>query len=73
MGKSKQTEVNSQSTQTEAAAVIDIETQTESIVNIELKMSSALLASIEKLRGRENYSTWKFAMENYLAAEGMSS
>lgn len=36
--------------------------------NYNLDMGSSLLASIEKLRGRENYSTWKFAMENYLAA-----
>lgn len=72
MGKSKETEVSSQSTQTTAAAVNTTESQTEPIVNIELEMSTALLASIEKLRGRENYSTWKFAMEHYLAAEGMS-
>lgn len=41
--------------------------------NNNIEMGSSLLASIEKLRGRENYSTWKFAIENYLAAEDMSA
>lgn len=34
-------------------------------------MSNGILNSIEKLRGTENYSTWKFAMENFLAHEGL--
>lgn len=46
-------EVNSQSSQTEVV-LADTLSQTESIVN----MGSSLLASIEKLRGRENYATW---------------
>lgn len=33
--------------------------------------SNGILSSIEKLRGTENYSTWKFAMENFLAHEGL--
>lgn len=36
-------------------------------------MASSILASIEKLRGRENYSSWKFSMENYLALEDLSA
>lgn len=35
-------------------------------------MSSSILSSIEKLKGRENYSTWKFAMESYLELEDLS-
>lgn len=34
-------------------------------------MSNSLLASIEKLKGSENYVTWKFAMENFLNHESM--
>lgn len=30
-----------------------------------------ILSWIEKLKGRENYSTWKFAMENYFEHEGL--
>lgn len=36
-------------------------------------MSNGILASIEKLKGSENYVTWKFAMENYLCHEGLDS
>lgn len=36
------------------------------------EMSTSFLASIEKLRGRENYSTWKFCIENYLELEDLS-
>lgn len=36
------------------------------------EMSTSLLASIEKLKGRENYSTWKYSIENYLALEDLS-
>ena len=36
------------------------------------EMSSSLLSSIEKLRGRENYSSWKFSIESYLALEDLS-
>lgn len=34
-------------------------------------MSTNLIASIAKLRGRENYEDWAFAVENYLVLEGM--
>lgn len=34
--------------------------------------SSSLLATVEKLRGRENYSTWAFAMQNYFDLEELS-
>lgn len=34
--------------------------------------SHNLLTAIEKLKGRENYNTWKFAMEIYLEHEGLS-
>lgn len=44
--------------------------QTESIEKT--TMSTSLLSSIEKLRGRENYATWKFSIENYLALEDLS-
>lgn len=30
-----------------------------------------VLSLIEKLKGRKNYSTWKFAMENYFEHEGL--
>lgn len=49
-------------------------TQTDN-VNIEvhsLKMTSSILGSIEKLSGRENYSSWKFSIENYLALEDLT-
>lgn len=36
-------------------------------------MSNGMLGSIEKLKGSENYVTWKFAMENYLCHEGLDS
>lgn len=39
---------------------------------ITFEMSTSLLASIEKLNGRENYSTWKYSIENYLALEELS-
>lgn len=29
-------------------------------------MAANMLSTIEKLKGRDNYPTWKFAMENYL-------
>lgn len=46
-------------------------TQTDlPIINSE--MSTSFLASIEKLRGRDNYSTWKFSIENYLDLEDLS-
>lgn len=35
-------------------------------------MSTSILSSIEKLKGRENYSTWKFAIESYLELEDLS-
>lgn len=47
-------------------------TQTDSIVSIEKSSMTSLLSSIEKLRGRENYSTWKFSIENYLALEDLT-
>lgn len=34
-------------------------------------MTTNLIASIAKLRGRENYEDWAFAVENYLILEGM--
>ncbi|XP_036345767.1 uncharacterized protein LOC118755016 [Rhagoletis pomonella] len=34
-------------------------------------MASSILASREKLKGRENYSSWKFSMQNYLALEDL--
>ncbi|CAF4953454.1 unnamed protein product [Pieris macdunnoughi] len=34
-------------------------------------MSTNLIASIAKLRGRENYEDWAFAVENYLVLEGV--
>lgn len=34
-------------------------------------MAAHFLATIPKLKGRENYSTWAFAMENYLIIEGL--
>lgn len=46
-------------------------TQTDlPIINSE--MPTSFLASIEKLRGRDNYSTWKFSIENYLELEDLS-
>lgn len=36
-----------------------------------IPMASSLLTSIEKLKGRENYSTWKFSIENYLEYEDL--
>lgn len=48
-------------------------TQTPIIENTNQgNMASSLLSSIEKLRGRENYSSWKFSMENYLALEDLA-
>lgn len=35
-------------------------------------MSSSILSSIEKLKGRENYSSWKFSIENYLQLEDLA-
>lgn len=64
--------IRSISSQTEDFVNI-ISSQTEPVVNNKINMGTSLLASIEKLRGRENYSTWKFAMENDLAAEDMSA
>lgn len=34
-------------------------------------MSFSILPSIERLRGRENFDTWKFAVENYLILDGL--
>lgn len=34
--------------------------------------SSSYLVSVPKLRGRENYSEWSFAAENFLILEGMA-
>lgn len=34
-------------------------------------MSTSILHSIEKLKCRENYSTWKFAMQSFLELEGL--
>lgn len=48
------------------------ETSIERIFDQSSVMSASLLSSIEKLRGRENYSTWKFSMENYLALEDLN-
>lgn len=42
------------------------------IVEAPITMSTSYLSSIEKLKGRENYSSWKFSMENYLALEDLS-
>lgn len=50
-----------------------VETFDNSVASTTLDMSSSILSSIEKLKGRENYSTWKFSMENYLALEDLSS
>lgn len=36
-------------------------------------MSANYVASVPKLRGRENYSEWVFAAENFLVLEGMSN
>lgn len=38
----------------------------------DFKMSSNILAAIEKLKGRENYSSWKFSMQNYLELEDLA-
>lgn len=38
---------------------------------VQPKFSSNLLASIEKLKGRENYANWSFAMENYFEHCGL--
>ena len=35
-------------------------------------MATNYLASVSKLKGRENYSEWAFAAENFLVLEGMS-
>lgn len=43
-----------------------------SIADRKIEMSTSILASIEKLKGRENYSSWKFSMQNYLQLEGLS-
>lgn len=43
-----------------------------SVASNNFEMSSSILSSIEKLKGRENYSSWKFSMENYLALEDLS-
>ena len=32
-------------------------------------MSSSIIPFIEKLKGRENYYTWKFAVQNFLEHE----
>lgn len=36
-------------------------------------MSSSLIASVPKLRGRENYEEWAFAAENFLLLESLQS
>lgn len=49
--------------------------QIESVVcseNIPVEMATSILASIEKLKGRDNYSSWKYSMENYLALEDLT-
>lgn len=38
-------------------------------MELEFKMSSYQLPPIEKLHGRENYDTWKFAVQTYLEHE----
>lgn len=38
-----------------------------------VKMSANYVASVPKLRGRENYSEWVFAAENFLVLEGISN
>lgn len=43
------------------------------IIEARLDMSTSILASIEKLKGRENYASWKFSIENYLALEDLSN
>lgn len=35
-------------------------------------MNAQFLTSIPKLKGRENYSTWAFAIENYLIIDGLT-
>lgn len=35
-----------------------------------VKMSSNYIVSVPKLKGRENYSEWAFAAENFLILEG---
>lgn len=42
------------------------------IANNKIEMSSSILATIDKLKGRENYSSWKFSMQNYLALENLT-
>lgn len=37
-----------------------------------VKMTTNYLVSVPKLKGRENYSEWAFAAENFLVLEGMS-
>lgn len=39
---------------------------------VTVKMSTNYLVSVPKLKGRENYSEWAFAAENFLVLEGMS-
>jgi len=34
-------------------------------------MSLSTLATIDKLKGRENYDSWKFAVQCYLELEGL--
>lgn len=34
-------------------------------------MTSSLLSSIEKLKGRENFNTWQFSMQTYLELEDL--
>lgn len=41
--------------------------------HIPVNMSTSILSSIEKLKGRENFSSWKFSIENYLALEDLSN
>lgn len=41
-------------------------------VILQIKMAAQnMLSSIEKLKGRDNYNTWQFAMQVYLEHEGL--
>jgi len=55
-----------------AKRVID-SSRTVSNFTITKKMSNntSALPAIEKLRGRENYNTWQFALESYLELDGL--
>lgn len=70
MGKTSKSSPTQSKSSNKVTQTVGIQT---SIENIPFVMSTSILSSIEKLKGRENFSSWKFSIENYLELEDLSN